>query len=225
MRGFRIELGEIEAILGQHPQIREVLVIVRQDAGINDKRLVAYVVAEGEAAPEPAELRQYLAAKLPDYMVPQACVLLTEMPLTANGKVDRSALPAPAGQARDHAEVTEPRTETERAVAEMWREVLGIGGPVSVEDNFFLMGGHSLLATRMMSQVRKRFGVEVGLRSFFEDGSIEGLARLIELAQQAQIKSTTPAIIRASREHYRMSSSPQGALVLPDALRKEAMPK
>src|ERR1043165_3489653 len=222
-RGFRIELGEIENMLGQHPNVREVVTLVHEDAAVDYKRLAAYVVpADGQASLAPAELRQYLTARLPDYMVPQAFVVLEEMPLTANGKVDREALLSIGLRERDDDELIEPRTETERAVAEIWRDVLGDAGRVSVDDNFFLVGGHSLLATRMMSQVRKRFGVDVKLRSFFEQATIAGLASLIELAQEARAKSNVPSIIKASREQYRMNVSPHDTLVLPEALRKGA---
>jgi amino acid adenylation domain-containing protein len=223
VRGFRIELGEIENMLGQHPNVREVVTLVHEDAAVDYKRLAAYVVpADGQASLAPAELRQYLTARLPDYMVPQDFVVLEELPLTANGKVDREALLSIGLRERDDDELIEPRTETERAVAEIWRDVLGDAGRVSVDDNFFLVGGHSLLATRMMSQVRKRFGVDVKLRSFFEQATIAGLASLIELAQEARAKSNVPSIIKASREQYRMNVSPHDTLVLPEALRKGA---
>jgi amino acid adenylation domain-containing protein len=226
VRGFRIELGEIEIILGQHPNVREVVTMVHEDAAVDYKRLAAYVVAaEGQGSLAPAKLRQYLMARLPDYMVPQDFVVLGELPLTANGKVDRDALLSIALRERGDSELTEPRTETERAVAEMWSDVLGVAGPVSVDDNFFFVGGHSLLATRMILQVRKRFGVDVKLRSFFQQATVEGLASFIELALQARAKSIVPSIIKASREQYRMNASPQDTLVLPEALRTGALPK
>ena len=228
VRGYRIELGEIEAALLQHEQVREAVVVVSAEEG-SKHRLMAYLVmhepAAGQQEVGARELRTWMKERLPDYMTPQGFVLLPHLPLTANGKVDRKALPAWQEDESASREVREPQSVTEKAVARMWREVLGVER-VSMRDNFFEAGGHSLLATRMMSQVRKRFGVEVSLRSFFEGATVEGLAQLIELAQETRARTATaPAIIRASRENYRMSSAQQGALVLPDALRKEALQK
>jgi amino acid adenylation domain-containing protein len=231
VRGYRIELGEVESALRQHQQVREAVVVVSED-GRGEKRIVAYLVmAESAAvgaqvgATTAAELRAWMRERLPEYMTPQGYVLLEEMPLTANGKVDRRALPAwdepDAGQER---EIIEARTETEELVTGMWGEVLGVQR-VSMADNFFEVGGHSLLATRMMSQVRKRFGVEVRLREFFERATVEALAQLIDLAKESSARATAPAISRASRNRYHLSGSQQGALVLPEALRKEVAQK
>jgi amino acid adenylation domain-containing protein len=175
LRGFRIEPGEIEAALRAHPAVRDAAVVVRADGG--EKRLAAYVVADGEA-PSAAALRDHLRGSLPDYMVPAAFVSLDAIPLTPNGKVDRRALPAPEVQG---AAYVAPRTETEAALAEMWRELLG-AERVGVDDGFFDLGGHSLVATRLASRIRARFGVELPLRAVFEATTVATLAVRVDAA-------------------------------------------
>jgi amino acid adenylation domain-containing protein len=179
IRGFRVELGEIEAVLGQHPAVREVVVIAREDVA-GDKRLVAYLVATQQPSPSQHELRNFLKEKLPDYMVPAAFMWLDALPLTPNGKVDRPALPTPdrAGSNVDGAFVG-PRTPVEQALAGVWAELLGVER-VSIHDNFFELGGHSLLATRLLSRLRDAFQVELPLRRLFADPTIAGLACAIE---------------------------------------------
>ena len=153
IRGVRIEPGEIEAALRQQPGVREAVVVAREDAP-GQKRLVAYVVAEREPAPTAGELRTELKAKLPDYMVPSAFVLLEKLPLTPNGKLDRRALPAPE-QSRPELEggYVAPRTPLEEVIAGIWADVLHLE-QVGVEENFFELGGHSLLATQVIARVR-----------------------------------------------------------------------
>ncbi|WP_414575219.1 amino acid adenylation domain-containing protein [Anabaena sp. CCY 9402-a] len=173
IRGFRIELGEIEAVITQHPQVSQVVVRVREDEP-GEQRLVAYIVPNSQDLAV-NDLQQFLASKLPKYMIPGVFVTLTALPLTPNGKVDRKALPTPNTQSQ----VNEtPRTPTEEVLASIWATVLGVKS-VGIEDNFFDLGGHSLLATRLISQVRQVFGVELPLRHLFESPRIGDLARVI----------------------------------------------
>jgi amino acid adenylation domain-containing protein len=187
IRGFRIELGEIEAALLAHPAIREAAVTVRNDVP-GDARLVAYVVArEGEDA-SPAEVRDALRARLPEYMVPSAFVAMEMLPLTGNGKLDRRALPAPEAAPSD-AEYVEPRTETERAVAEIWVNVLGVER-VGANDDFFTLGGHSLRATRVVSHVHRALGAEVAVRALFESPTLAGFAEQVDRAAGTAVPET-----------------------------------
>src|SRR6185369_6836566 len=181
IRGFRIEPGEVEAALAAVPGIAEAVVVVRKDGG--DRRLVAYLT--GAAAPAAAELRERLARRLPDHMVPAAFVHLAALPLTPNGKIDRAALPAPersdAAAARGGAA---PRTPVEEILAAVWAELLGVDG-VTVDDDFFALGGHSLLAVQLISRVRAVCGVELPLRALFEAPTVAGLAAEVESALRA----------------------------------------
>ncbi|HKI05604.1 MAG TPA: amino acid adenylation domain-containing protein, partial [Thermoanaerobaculia bacterium] len=164
IRGFRIELGEIEAALAAHPEVGEAVVLARAFGPSADTRLVAYVVA-GEGATALA-LHQFLAAKLPAYMVPAAFVRLERFPLTVNGKLDRPALPEPDEARLDLAgDFVAPRTAAEAALAGIWAGLLGLER-VGIHDNFFTLGGHSLLATQLVSRVRETLGVELPLRRF-----------------------------------------------------------
>jgi amino acid adenylation domain-containing protein len=181
IRGFRIEPGEIEAALQRHTAVREVVVLARQDGG-GDGRLVAYVVPRSGQEAAPAELRAFLKRSLPDYMVPSAFVRLEALPTTANGKVDRRALPAPeTARAAADAVVVPPGTPIEKELARLWGGLLGIDVP-GVEDNFFEAGGQSLLATRLISRVRAHLGAEVSLKDFLDRPTIRGLAGLVEAA-------------------------------------------
>jgi amino acid adenylation domain-containing protein len=173
VRGFRIELGEIEAALARHPAVREAAVIVREDIP-GDKRLVAYVVTEASL---PADLHAWLRQSLPDYMVPAAFVRLAALPVTANGKLDRRALPAPRWEGFD--EITAAATPTEERLLAVWREVLGVER-LGVHDSFFDLGGHSLLATQLMARLRERFGAEVPLRMLFQSPTVAGLAAVLD---------------------------------------------
>jgi acyl carrier protein len=182
LRGFRIEPGEVEAALLAHPGIGEAAVVLREDVP-GDPLLAAYVVGRDGAQPPPAaELRERLRARLPDYMVPSAFVALETLPLTANGKLDRRALPAPDG-AFAAAEYVEPRTEAERVVAGIWADVLGVER-VGAMDDFFALGGHSLRATRVISHVRTAFGAEVPVRALFESPT---LADFVEQVGRATV--------------------------------------
>ncbi|MGH2412160.1 MAG: amino acid adenylation domain-containing protein, partial [Microcystaceae cyanobacterium] len=185
IRGFRIELGEIEAVLAQHLQVREAIVMVREERP-GDKRLVAYLVLNSyqQVPPTRDELRHFLKQKLPEYMVPSAFVVLESLPLTPNGKIDRRALPAPdsASSGRE-AGLVLPRTPLEATLAAIWAEILKLD-QVGIHDNFFELGGHSLLATQVISRVREAFSVEVPLRSLFEFSTIAELSEQIKASGQ-----------------------------------------
>jgi len=202
LRGFRIEPGEIESRLNAHPAIRAALVVLAEEEG-RDRELVAYVVAQPQQAPLPGELRSYLQASLPPYMIPGVFVLLAELPLTANGKVDRQALPAPGGERPELASAyLAPRSETEAQLARLWSAVLG-RERVGVRDNFFELGGHSLLATLLVSKMRQTFKVEIPLRTLFEHPTIAQLAQDIEERQarpQDIEAETIQAMPRGSRD-------------------------
>jgi amino acid adenylation domain-containing protein len=215
IRGFRIELGEIEAVLTQHPAVKQAVVLARASDSNNndDKRLLAYVVLQREAtsagnrhnAVTSEALRQHLQQHVPDYMVPQAVMLLAKLPLNANGKLDRQALPEPEQAASQKAYVA-PRTPTEQTIAEVWAEVLRRDkSKISAEDNFFDLGGHSLLATQVVSRLRQRFLVEIPMRAIFDWPSISGLAEAVDQAQPTPSETQEISITRAPREAYRAS--------------------
>ncbi|HEV2733443.1 MAG TPA: non-ribosomal peptide synthetase, partial [Longimicrobiaceae bacterium] len=183
IRGFRVEPGEIEAALRTHEQVREAVVLLREDVP-GRQGLVAYVtggagtqVAPAELRGRLAELRRHVAERLPEYMVPGSFVALESIPKTSGGKVDRRALPAPEWIAEE--EHVAPRTVVEELVAGIWAELLGTER-VGVTASFFAMGGHSLLATQVVSRLRETLGVEVPLRTLFEMPTVEALSRVVE---------------------------------------------
>jgi amino acid adenylation domain-containing protein len=155
LRGFRIETGEIEAVLTGHPAVAETAVVLREDVP-GDKHLAAYVVPASGELITAAELRRFAREKLPEYMVPSAVVVLDALPLLPNGKVDRRGLPAPERRQSDEAFVA-PANEAERAIAEVWKELLNVE-KIGVHDNFFDLGGHSLLVIQLHSRLRQRLG-------------------------------------------------------------------
>jgi acyl-coenzyme A synthetase/AMP-(fatty) acid ligase/acyl carrier protein len=214
IRGFRIELGEIEAVLAHHPAVKQAVVLARAtDSNNEDKRLLAYVVlhreatssANGHGTITSEILRQHLQQHLPDYMVPQAVMLLPKLPLNANGKLDRQALPEPE-QAASQKTYIAPRTPTEQTIAEVWAEVLRRDkNKISADANFFDLGGHSLLATQVVSRLRQRFLVEVPMRAIFDRPTISDLAEAVGHGQPLAIETEEIGITRAPREAYRAS--------------------
>jgi len=189
IRGFRIEPGEIEAALSAHPDLARVSVQPREIAG--EIRLVAYLVPRpGRPVPPAAELRQALAAKLPDYMVPSAFVALAALPLTPNGKLDRRALPAPEG-IETGTPYRAPRDAGEALLCALYRELTG-AARVGIDDGFFALGGHSLLALRLIARLRQEQGVELPLRSLFEHPAPEALARVLARAQRDAMPPIPP---------------------------------
>ncbi|MEW2289596.1 amino acid adenylation domain-containing protein [Streptomyces sp. NPDC047841] len=177
VRGFRIELGEIESALLTHPAVRQAAAAVREDIP-GDKRIVAYVVPTTGAAPKAALLRAHVAAVLPEYMVPAAVVTLEALPLTANGKLDRSRLPAPAVDRPTREAVERPRTLHERQVADAWAEVLH-RDDIGLHDNFFDLGGNSLSAMRMVARIEQACGRTVRPAAVFQAPTVEQLAALL----------------------------------------------
>ncbi|MDQ3942418.1 MAG: amino acid adenylation domain-containing protein, partial [Actinomycetota bacterium] len=200
IRGFRVEPGEVEAVLGQHPEVREVVVMAREDES-GDRRLVAYyVVPERGQEPTTSELGGYLKKRLPEYMVPSAFVVLEALPLTPNGKVDRRALPAP-DRTRPELDGTfvPPRGPIEEMVAGIWAEVLGVD-QVGVHDDFFELGGHSLLATQLIARLRETSGVELSMRNLFESSTVAGLAEKVHLAASDEQGREIPSIQPVPRD-------------------------
>ena len=178
VRGFRIELGEIESLLGQHPEVREAVVLMREDTPKN-QRLVAYCVTDSEAVPTTSNLRNFLKEKIPEYMVPSVFVQLKALPLTTNGKIDRRALPIPDG---DRPELEQayvpPRSEIEKAIAQVWQEVLHLE-KVGVNDNFFDVGGNSLLMVQINSKLQEVLDRNLSIVEMFQKPTINSLARYL----------------------------------------------
>ncbi len=203
VRGYRIELGEIEAQLRAHAGVREAVVVAREEEPGGVKRLVGYFVAEvGQEleAESPREglkgrLKEHLRQRLPEYMVPAALMRLDALPLTANGKLDRKALPAPEAEAYAHEDYEEPRGEVEVAVAQIWRQLLRVDR-VGRKDNFFELGGHSLLAVTLVGRVLQVFGVELSVQAVFQRPRLAALAQEIEHG----VVQSVPAMERADRD-------------------------
>jgi hypothetical protein len=192
LRGFRVELGEIEAVLREHPAVREAAVLLRED-GAGGRRLVAYVVRPEGGHEGWDVLREHLRRRLPDYMVPAAFVALDALPLTPNGKVDRHALPAPPGGLAEHVgEYAAPSSETERAVAAVWQEVLGVD-EVSIDDSFFDLGGHSLLLVQVHERLSRLFPEQgLAILDLFEYPTVRSLSGRLSRAAGA-LRPASPA--------------------------------
>ncbi|MFI1282485.1 amino acid adenylation domain-containing protein [Streptomyces sp. NPDC020858] len=186
VRGYRIELGEIENALTRHPVVRDCVVIVDEDA-VGEPRLVAYWVSGGaDLADGTTELREHLGRTLPAYMLPNVFVPLERLPLTLNGKVDRRALPAPEAVRPDlGGDFEAAGTPVEKALAEIWADVLSVDR-VGLDDDFFELGGHSMLATQVVARSKEQFGVAVTLRLFFDLPTVRELAAALEELLAAQ---------------------------------------
>jgi thioester reductase-like protein len=185
IRGFRIEIGEIEAVLTEYPDVRATAVIVREDQ-TNHKQLVAYVVPKLQSI-DPAKLRSFLKQKLPDYMIPAFFVELQELPLMSSGKIDRNALPAPT-ESQDKKTIIAPRTATEKIVAEIWQDVLGLK-QISIFDNFFDLGGHSLKAAQVISRLREQLSINIPLNYLFSEPTVAGLSSNLDFNLSDAIES------------------------------------
>ena len=197
IRGFRIELGEIESVLVKHPGVREAVILAREDIP-GGKHIVAYVVFKAGAL-STEQLREHLRHKLPEYMVPGAFVELKRIPLTLNGKVDRTALPAPEARRVEADNYVAPRTPIEGVMAEIWCSALRLD-QVGVHASFFALGGHSLMATQVISRIRNTFQVELPLRALFEAPTIAGLAEIIEINRsKSGGNSVQSPLMRSSR--------------------------
>nr|WP_225937950.1 non-ribosomal peptide synthetase [Myxococcus sp. RHSTA-1-4] len=197
LRGFRIEPGEIESALLQHPGVREAVVAVREDVP-GDKRLVAYAVPQPGQPLEAKALREHLAARVPEYMVPSAFVTLEALPLSPTGKVDRKALPVPETSASSEDSYVAPSTPTEELLASLWAEVLHVAR-VGARDDFFELGGHSLLATQVISRIRDTFHVELPLRDLFEAPTLAALAARVDAAVRRGHGLQAPPLVPVPR--------------------------
>src|SRR5215469_16305067 len=198
IRGFRVELGEIEAVLLRHPDVREGVVLVRQDRR-GDPSLIAYAALRNGNALDSAGLRAFFGEQLPAYMVPAAVIPVAKIPLTANGKVDRNALPDPEEFEKQRARAAEPpRDATEAAIADIWIDVFR-RSPIGVEDNFFDLGGHSLMATQVISRIRSHFGVAIDIRVIFDHPTIRALASAVNSAGLQTSSAKGPEIAPIAR--------------------------
>jgi amino acid adenylation domain-containing protein len=206
IRGFRIELGEIEAIIAKYPGVQQSVVVAR-DLSPGQLGLVAYVVPVAGTAFDIAGLRGFLKGKLPAYMLPSAVELIDKIPLNANRKVDRKALPAPQKKSVDLVQqFVVPRTDSEKKLESIWSEVLQLS-PVGTLDNFFALGGHSLMAIQVISRIRKSFGIELPLRALFENPTIAELAPVIESNLNVPMSVEVP-LVPVNREAFRVKRKP-----------------
>ena len=194
LRGFRIELGEIEAVLDTHPQVQQAVVLATDDLTGN-KRLVAYLASHESL--EVAQLRSFLGAKLPEYMVPNLFITLDTIPLTPNGKVDRRALPAPDVRQSMEKSYQAPASVTEKSIADIWKRILNLE-KVGVSDNFFELGGNSLLAMQIVSRMRQLLAIDLSLDSLFNSPTIAELTLAIE--RDRQVNPDTNSIAPVSRD-------------------------
>ncbi|MFP2957382.1 amino acid adenylation domain-containing protein [Myxococcus sp. 1LA] len=211
LRGFRIELGEIEARLAQVPGVQEAAVKLWDVSG--HAELVAYVRAD--TAPEALTIRQDLAAHLPAYMLPSHFVVLESFPRTANGKLDRKALPAPSANQRASAVYEAPRTPIEVQLAAIWRDVLAVE-QVGARDSFFDLGGQSMKAVQVVARIQETWKVDVSLRALFEHPTLEALAKHLETLQQPGAPAAPPPLVARSRQARRVQAATRAELNLPE---------
>jgi amino acid adenylation domain-containing protein len=217
VRGYRIELGEIEAALLQLPNVKDAVVLAREDAP-GDRRLVAYVASDTEPSTLAAELRSQLRERLPDYMMPSAFVILDALPLTPNNKLDRRALPAPSSASRE-SDYIAPGTEIEQVIADVWREVLKLD-KIGVTDNFFDLGGHSLLMVEANSKLRKLLNKDFSITEMFQYPTISSLAKYLSKQDDEQ-PSYQQSRARASRQKEAVSRRKQPERKKPGGSKKE----
>jgi len=191
IRGFRIELGEVESVLRKHPNIHDLIAVVKDDAN-GDKKIVAYLVEKTRSENLVSELRNYLMDKLPEFMIPSVFVVMEKLPMTPNGKIDRKALPEPEIALKSEGEnvrmdsfgenesdILLQLSSTEEKLVDIWKEILNLKR-VGVKDNFFELGGHSLIGVRMFIEIEKRLGVKLNLQSLFKAPTIQSLAKIID---------------------------------------------
>ncbi|MCC6607384.1 MAG: amino acid adenylation domain-containing protein [Anaerolineae bacterium] len=194
IRGYRLELGEIEAVLGQHEGVRETAVLVHELSG--SKQLIAYFTTQADAAPTAEALRDFLAQRLPEYMVPARFIQLDAMPLTVNGKIDRQALPAP-----DHVRpelpqpYTAPRTAAEETLAAIWAEVLGVA-PIGIHDSFFGLGGDSILGIQIVTKARAA-GIDLSQAQLFQQPTVAALAEAGTVMRETAVLTPEPLLTPA----------------------------
>jgi amino acid adenylation domain-containing protein len=196
VRGVRIELGEIEAVLAECEGVGATVVVAREDQA-GEKRLVGYAVAQDGASINSKDLRAALKKRLPESMIPAVFMVLKEMPLTSNGKVDRKALPEPE-LSQNGQDYVAPRTAEEEILCGIWAEVLK-QRQVGIEDNFFEIGGHSLLATQVIARIRSMFGVELPLRTLFEQPTVERVAHELKRARSGGRKAAPKPLARSDQ--------------------------
>jgi acyl-coenzyme A synthetase/AMP-(fatty) acid ligase/acyl carrier protein len=190
IRGYRIELGEIESQLARHVQVKEAVVLAREDVP-GEQRLVAYVVAESAAeTPSVEELRAHLKGALPDFMTPSAFVALDRLPLTPNGKLDRRALPEPEFGAYASRVYEAAQGEVEEILSLIWRELLRVER-VGRQDNFFELGGHSLRAMKLVAQVAERLDVKISVIEIFKHPTLHQLASVIESHKRPELPASS----------------------------------
>jgi acyl carrier protein len=198
LRGFRIELGEIELALQQHPDVLKVAVALVETGAVG-KRLVAYVESN-TAETLAGQLRSFVKTKLPEYMIPSSFVVMDQLPLTASGKIDRRALPAPEAARGPDQKLVAPEGAVEEVLAEIWAELLDLD-QIGRHESFFELGGHSLLATQVVSRVLDVLSVELQVRQIFQTQTIAELARAIldNSAQPERVERTANLVLRLSQ--------------------------
>lgn len=196
VRGFRVEPGEVEAALRSHPAVTDAAVVAREDDH-GQRRLVAYVVAAGTVPPSRSHLREHLRSRLPEHLVPAGFVTVDGLPLSPNGKLDRSALPAPESRADADAPYAAPNTATERVLADVWATVLGVER-VGVDDNFFSLGGDSLLAAVLFAKTARRTGRDIPLSLLFSGPTIREVARALDDDADGRKDDTSVVALRAA---------------------------
>ena len=213
VQGYRIELGEIETVLTQHPAVREAVAVAVAERA-DSQRLVAYLISQSDLVVDSSEIRQFLAAKLPEYMIPSTFVILDELPLTSNGKVDRKALPAPEKTASNRQiAFVAPRNSLELKLCQILAELLE-NDTVGIADNFFELGGNSLLAVRLTAKIQQQLGQELSLSTLLQNPTVEHLARLLQQENTTRPKSPLVAIQPAGSQLRFFCIHPVGGNVL-----------
>lgn len=220
VRGYRIELKEIENALADHPDVRAGIVEPRREAS-GDVRLIAHIVARSGSRSSASELRDFLKSRLPGHAIPSAFLFLDQVPLNAHGKIDRTALPAPAQQETSGADVAVPaRRFTEKVLSDIWIDLLKVES-LGVTDNFFDLGGHSLLAGQVMARVARALGVSLPIKTIFEAPTIDELARRVDEAVAAKPRKPAASFARLATASLAEGSPPTLSIAQDQMLRIE----